>query len=862
VTGEQVAASDAATGFLYNAFISYSHAADGKLAPALQSGLQRFAKPWYRMRALRVFRDQASLSANPNLWSSIQDALDGSEFFVFLASPEAAASVWCGREAERWRATKPTEKLLIGLTDGDLVWNDAANDFDWTRTNALPDVLRGAFAEEPRYIDLRWAHNDDHLSLDHAQFRDAIAEFAAPLHGKPKDELASEEVRQHRRALRLARGAAAALICLVILALVLSGFAFDQRNVAVSNQHEAQSRQFAAQAEAALATDPEAAAQLALRALDLAVTPEAEAALRDALPAMQVLKVVQVGASVLGAAFSPDGSKILTTSTGAPAALWDVKTGAKLRTFGVTGVPVQAAWFTANGAAVITNPVDDVFNRTNDYAAVWETATGRELRHFALCDSACVARPDGTLVETVTGIRDPTGLELVDASGNRGAVIPGADPVSVSIDRDGQHAVTTNTDGSIAMWDLRRRQLESTWKPSFLGARSPLRAALSLDARVVLSDGGPGTIDVWDASTHVLRQTLIDPSRALLNSASFSADGRFIVGASADGTARVWNTATGFNLTGLLGHVGPVTTATFSPDGREVLTGSADGTVRIWDATPREQVAELDAQAGGSAAACSASGVVATLARDRVVRIWNAADGKLARKLNGKVPSGALGIAVTAGAQQIVTASLSGVPTPRSMLGRSPDGTHLVRFADPPGGIGSEARPQLSYSADGALVMETGADGIGDPSVWNAHTGKAVSSYQFTANDVALSPDGREFIAATSGGTALVVDTQTKRVITSLQEPQKNPVNTVIFSDDGRYVATGSNNGYVRLFDARTFKQRLAIVEPRGSSVTMVRFSPDGTSLVTAARDGTMRIWNATNGVQQELLGGANVVSR
>jgi len=111
VTGEQVAASDAATGFLYNAFISYSHAADGKLAPALQSGLQRFAKPWYRMRALRVFRDQASLSANPNLWSSIQDALDGSEFFVFLASPEAAASVWCGREAERWLATKPTESF-------------------------------------------------------------------------------------------------------------------------------------------------------------------------------------------------------------------------------------------------------------------------------------------------------------------------------------------------------------------------------------------------------------------------------------------------------------------------------------------------------------------------------------------------------------------------------------------------------------------------------------------------------------------------------------------------------------------------------------------------------------------------------
>ena len=59
----------------YAAFISYSHAADGKLAPALQRGLHGFARPWFRLRALRVFRDEASLSANPGLWSSIEQAL-------------------------------------------------------------------------------------------------------------------------------------------------------------------------------------------------------------------------------------------------------------------------------------------------------------------------------------------------------------------------------------------------------------------------------------------------------------------------------------------------------------------------------------------------------------------------------------------------------------------------------------------------------------------------------------------------------------------------------------------------------------------------------------------------------------------
>ena len=47
----------------YDAFISYSHDADPQIASALQSALHRFAKPWYRLRSLRVFRDNASLSA-------------------------------------------------------------------------------------------------------------------------------------------------------------------------------------------------------------------------------------------------------------------------------------------------------------------------------------------------------------------------------------------------------------------------------------------------------------------------------------------------------------------------------------------------------------------------------------------------------------------------------------------------------------------------------------------------------------------------------------------------------------------------------------------------------------------------------
>ena len=77
---------------IYDAFISYSHAKDKPIASALQSAIQKLGKPWYRRRALRVFRDDTSLSATPHLWPSIEHALGQSRFFLLLASPEAAAS--------------------------------------------------------------------------------------------------------------------------------------------------------------------------------------------------------------------------------------------------------------------------------------------------------------------------------------------------------------------------------------------------------------------------------------------------------------------------------------------------------------------------------------------------------------------------------------------------------------------------------------------------------------------------------------------------------------------------------------------------------------------------------------------------
>ncbi len=223
---------------VYDGFISYSHAADGRLAPALQRGLQRLAKPWNSRRALRIFRDETGLSTNPHLWSAIEGALDESAWFVLFASPEAAGSEWVNKEIAHWLATKSVDHMLPVLTDGTWEWDPAAGDFT-AGSSAVPDALRGALRDEPRHLDVRWARSETDLDLRNSRFRSAVADLAAPMHGVAKDELEGEDIRQHRRARRLARAATTVVVLLLVISVVFGAFAVAQRNRANRNASRA-----------------------------------------------------------------------------------------------------------------------------------------------------------------------------------------------------------------------------------------------------------------------------------------------------------------------------------------------------------------------------------------------------------------------------------------------------------------------------------------------------------------------------------------------------------------------------------------------------------------------------------------------
>ena len=64
---------------------------------------------------------------------------------------------------------------------------------------------------------------------------------------------------------------------------------------------------------------------------------------------------------------------------------------------------------------------------------------------------------------------------------------------------------------------------------------------------------------------------------------SWAPDGKRIVTASGDGTAQIWDPATGDTLLTYTGHGAPVFAVAWSPDGKHIVTGGQDQTAQVWD---------------------------------------------------------------------------------------------------------------------------------------------------------------------------------------------------------------------------------------------------------------------------------------
>lgn len=579
----------------FAAFISYSHAGDRALASSLQAGLHRFARPWHRLRAVRVFRDDASLSANPNLWASISEALLASEFLILIASPEAKESPWVKRELELWAAEKPRDKVLIAISAGTVRWDGAAADFDWTHTSALPRAVSGLLDDEPRIVDLSWARVAREQELGSERFREALADLAAPLHGRPKDELLGEDVRQHRRTIRLARAAVALLTALLLAAVAAAIVALVQRNRAEREADRAQQqarvalgREIAMTAISQLPVDRQRSLLLGVKAAGNAPT-QAAVALRQGLFTQKPIRALPSHRGAIDAAvFSPDGSRAATLGSDGAVRVSDPRSGRLIRRFHARD-GVAAAAFSPDRRWLATQSQGGV-------AEIWplrprhprprtiDTAPG------ALVGPGSVAfAPDSRSILTASEF----GVTMSRLSGpSIREIRPPSSGylLSATFSRDGRRILSAST-SQLVLWHVQTGRVIRV-------VEAPERiATASLDAtgtRLVAVTEDEG-VSVWHPRAD-RPESLLPGHQNGRVSGALSADGELLVTTDVS-SVRIWQLSTGQPVAVLTEEPTFPTVATFDPDGKRVLIADLDGRARIYscrlcNAPLRQLVAE------------------------------------------------------------------------------------------------------------------------------------------------------------------------------------------------------------------------------------------------------------------------------
>ncbi len=530
-------------------------------------------------------------------------------------------------------------------------------------------------------------------------------------------------------------------------------------------------------------------------------------------------------------AFSPDGMRLATAADDGSVRVWDVR-GALQHALAVPKGPTFAQW-TPDGA-LITAGADGI-------PRLWDAA----------------GKPRGEL----TGNTQPINYLTLDAAGT--------------------HALAATTAGTARVWDLATKasiQL-GDGKPTMVQATFAPRGDVVAIAETDGSSLG-GAISLW--STTGVKQRVLAGHTKGVRIGVFDAAGKRLVTASWDGTARIFDVASGKSLHELRGHDQAVRDAAWSPDGTMIATGSLDGTARIWNADTGESLRVLRGHAAQiSRLRFLADGMLLTASGDGTAKLWEPKRGQL---LASYGHSGYLFQAdVTRADRALATASWDGTAkvwdlqrrSARALIGK-PTSTPFV--------------PAPLLSSDGKFAVRHSDGGI---EIWTLDDGSK-RELPSTAVVVGRAIDTRGhgvFADKTGGITAFELATGTTK---TWRSDQRELTAIAVAPSGDRIVTAGADGSLVAWSreGAQLGRGKLAIaatglewspdgatllassIKPEGSTVDLVDpalrsrksftagravFSPDGT-LVVVANDAEIRIVGVDGSEHRTLAATSQVV--
>jgi WD40 repeat protein len=486
--------------------------------------------------------------------------------------------------------------------------------------------------------------------------------------------------------------------------------------------------------------------------------------------------------TVRSVALSKDGKRLLSSSNDKTLKLWDVESGKLLRNFQDRKLiradqklyPPQAhdgwvggAAFSPDGSKVVSvTPSPD----SNDVMKLWDTESGEVLHAFGAKSQkiwSVVFSPDGG--QLITGGGDKT-IKLWDVA--RGEIIRSIEahegPVwAFALSRDGRQILSgANLDNAVKLWDVASGTLIRR-----IGGSPVKSIAYAPDGTRIVSGGGDETIKVWDPATFGLINSF-KAHEAGIGPLAMSPDGeRVLSGGQRDKTPKLWDVASGQLVRTLEGHperwrdrADPtpwINAVGISPDGTRLL--SSDGKeIRLWDAESGQLVSTLMPHASTRWAIFSPDGKRLATAgkgadRNDSVKVWDPGSGELIHSLND-------GHAVR----------LAFSPDGRILAGGMGNSVFLWdSFAGEFMGAlkkdsGNMFAVRVAFSPDGRLLASS--DGA-DIDLWSPSTKQLISTlkgHRSPVTSLAFSPDGRHLISGSWDTTIRVWEVTTGELLVTV----------------------------------------------------------------------------------------------